>query len=142
MNLKLFAKKTLTSTCIYFTIIMFLYTLVFAIVNSNADILRFDGLLVFSFLGFSFLFAIANFIFSIEAIPVVLRHILHYIVSTAVFAICVLSPFVAEGMSSIVVGTALFTVIYIIVAIPLNIVKSVIKRKREKKSEYKNQFKK
>ena len=144
MDLKLFIKKISINTCILFTAITVIYSLLVSLLNPAAEQILIDGTRIVLFFFFSLIISFANALLTVKYINGVLRYIIHYLLSATAFYLCILFPSISAstGGSFAVVGLSLFTVIYALVFAVINIVRTSDRRRKEKKEEYTSRYSK
>ena len=144
MDLKSIIKKISISTCVIFTAITICYCILVSLINPDAEEILFEGTRIVLFFFFSLIVSLANAVLAIESLPSWSRHVIHYVLCTFAFYLCVLFPSVQANTkaSFVIVGISLFTVLYVLVAAVVSIFKSKIKRNKEKKETYTKRFSK
>ena len=141
MDFKSLLKKILTDTCVYFTVVTALYSLVVMIVYFDDDRVLLDAVRVMLFFLASFLFAIANGVLRISRIHGGVRVLIHFLLSLFAFCSCMLLPLSLDSRSMIV-GIVVFAVLYFVIASIIAAFNSRYKTKLGKVDEYKSQFSK
>ena len=144
MDIKSYIKKIALNTCVIFTAITVAYGILVSLMNPDAEQILIDGTRIVLFFFFALLVSLANALLSIKKMPSAIRVILHYLLSTFAFYLCVLFP-VADtkvGAGFTVVGLSLFTVAYALGAATVCITRTSHKRNKEKKETYENRFSK
>ena len=140
MTIKKFIKQWLLHACVYFTLLMVVYTAIAAIVNVNDDTLLLDAGRCALFFVFALLLAVANTFFSFENMHVALKVIIHYAVTVAGFYACFLLPLSMQA-SGVLVGLALFSVIYFVILGLWALFKSRYQRNKENAEAYQSKYK-
>lgn len=141
MNLKNFLKELSVKTCIYFSIIIAIYSFIALIINSNDGIVLLNAGNILLYFVFSILLALANKIFSLKTLHTALRLTIHLIICEIAFYSCILLP-LSLGSSQTFVGITFFTVIYFIVAGVVAMFNAQLKKNFEKSENYTSQYKK
>ena len=139
MTVKDFIKKWLTQACIFFTLLMAVYTAIAAIVNVNDDMLLLDASRCALFFVFAVLLAAANTLFSFENLHIAIKVIIHYVTTAAGFYTCFLLPLDLQA-SHTLVGMTLFTVIYFVIFAIIALFRSRYKRNKENSEAYKRKY--
>ena len=144
MEFKNFIKKTLSRTCVYFTLITVLYSLLVLFVNISAEEIILEGSRIIMFLFFSFITSIGMTIFSLNAIPAWARYLLNYALCAFAFFLCILLPASSDGQAAgfLLVGIFFFTLIYVVCAALIALFRSRYKRLNEQEADYKKHFSK
>lgn len=141
MDIKKLIKKALTSSCIYFTLITAVYMLCMAIITTGDNAPAVEAQRVLLFFVFSLLWAIADFVRSLKAIPSPLGYVLHYIICLFGFYACFMLP-VNMRASTVLTGLIIFTLAYWVLAGVIAIFTSKLRKNREQVQKYEGQFKK
>lgn len=141
MNLKALTKNIFKNACIFFTIFTALYCVIAAIVNVDDSVVRLEVSRIILFFVASILFSAANGIFKLERVHSAVKFIIHYLLTLAAFASCMLLPLSLDTSTSIV-GAALFSVIYLIIAVIASLIRARYKKNADKDEEYVPQYKK
>ncbi len=141
MEIKKLIKSALLSSCVFFTVITFLYMLIVQIANIESDYAGMEAYRVLLIFVASVLFSIGNAVMKIKYLHVALGIITHYVIYLLAFYTCFLLP-LQMAPNQTIIGVVLFTVLYAIVMTIVVIFKARLKANREKTSEYKSQFKK
>lgn len=141
MDIKKLIKKALCSTCIYFTFITALYMLCMVFVTTGDDSPAVEAHRVLLFFVFSVLWAIADFIRSIKAIPAPLSILIHFGICLFGFYACFLLS-VKMLPSATLTGLIIFSILYWICAGIKAFFRSRLKANREPSKKYEDQFKK
>lgn len=136
-----YINKILRKSCVYFTIIVFIYALIVALVNSPANQVLLDAERLILFFIFSFIISLANGILAAKNISRPLAVLFHYILSMIATYLCLILP-LSPRASTAVVGISLFSIIYFVAMGIVAITRTVAKRRKEKKEDYKEHFKK
>lgn len=134
-------KKALMSACIYFTLITAVYMLCMAVITTGGDAPAIEAQRVLLFFVFSLLWAIADFVRSIKAIPSPLGYALHYIICAFGFYACFMLP-VNMRASTVLTGLVIFTLAYWVIIGISAIFSSKLRKNREQVQKYEGQFKK
>lgn len=141
-NLKSFIEKTLSTACIYFSIITLIYSFIVALIFPEADEILLEGTRIFFFFLFSLMFSCANSLLATKSFPSFPRHLLHYFITVFAFLLCILLPATnaKTGASFIVVGLSAFTLVYLFILVIISVIKSSVAKRRNKKEAYENLF--
>ena len=139
MNFKSLLKKVLTNTCVYFTAITAIYTLLVMIVNLDDELVLLDAGRVMLFFLASLLVSLANGVFKIEKIHGGVKLSVHFILTTFAYWACLLLPLSLDSRSTLV-GIVVFVVLYFIAAAIIAAFRSRYKKKLGKVDEYKSKF--
>ena len=139
MNFKCFIKRLLVNSCILFSLIMLVYTIVAAIMHVTEDEVLLDASRVLLFYVFSLLFAAANSLKTIKALHKAVALLLHFVITVFAFYACFILPL---GMSSsnVFVGIGIYTLVYAIISAVAAIFKARLKINAEASEEYVSQF--
>ena len=139
MNFRKFFKSLLGDTAIYFTLLAAVYSLGMMLVNVGEDevLLRADTLF-FLFL-FALLAALASSVLRFATFARGARTLLHYVILTFAFYLCLLLP---RGMraAQVFVGLVLFTVVYWICAGLVHIFTARFRKNSEQSESYEKQY--
>lgn len=127
--------------CIYFTFITAAYMLCMVFVTTGDDSPAVEAYRVLLFFTFSALWAIADFVRSIKAIPAPLGAVIHFAICLFGFYACFLLS-VKMTPSATLTGLIVFAIIYWICAGVKAFFRSRLKVNREAGKKYENQFKK
>ena len=140
MTFKSFTKKLLTTSCVYFTIVMLFYIIITALVNVSEDslILLEAGRTVLFFV-FAVLLSLANNLFSLKNLSATIRVILHYLICAFAFYACFMLP-VNMSASGILVGLVIFSVLYFAILGTITAFKAKYHRNTEKAQAYEQQY--
>ena len=141
MNIKRLISTLLWRTCVYFTVIILIYTAIVAILNTDAHEILVDGVRIMFFFIFSLLFSLANLIYRIKSFSSAIRLLLHYLITAFACYVCLFLP-ASLTPSGILVGIVLFSITYFIFVGALAIILSARKKHLEKKEVYEKKFSK
>ncbi|MBO7302707.1 MAG: DUF3021 family protein [Clostridia bacterium] len=141
MDVKKLIKKTLNSTCIFFTIITALYMLIMLIINVSDGSAQIEAERVLLFFVFSLLLSIANALVKAKAIHIALRYLIHYLICAIGFWLCFCLPNKMDA-SKTLVGIVLFSILYAIIMTLRGIFSRRFKKIKQKESneKYEKQF--
>ena len=141
MDVKKLIKKTLNSTCIFFTIITALYMLIMLIINVSDGSAQIEAERVLLFFVFSLLLSIANALVKAKAIHIALRYLIHYLICAIGFWLCFCLPNKMDA-SKTLVGIVLFSILYAIIMALREIFSRRFKKIKQKESneKYEKQF--
>ena len=141
MDVKKLIKKTLNSTCIFFTIITALYMLIMLIINVSDGSAQIEAERVLLFFVFSLLLSIANALVKAKAIHIALRYLIHYLICAIGFWLCFCLPNKMDA-SKTLVGLVLFSILYAIIMTLRGIFSRRFKKIKQKESneKYEKQF--
>ena len=141
MYVKKLIKKTLNSTCIFFTIITALYMLIMLIINVSDGSAQIEAERVLLFFVFSLLLSIANALVKAKAIHIALRYLIHYLICAIGFWLCFCLPNKMDA-SKTLVGIVLFSILYAIIMTLRGIFSRRFKKIKQKESneKYEKQF--
>ncbi len=142
MEFKKFVKRTLSLTCIYFTLVTVLYAFAVMFMNVEAEKILLDGLRIIMFLFFAFSVALASAVLSSQNITAWLRIAIHYVLCTFGFFLFILLPTENSNDGFLVVGIVIFTVLYAIIAACVAFFSARYKRIKEETEDYKKHFSK
>ena len=141
MDVKKLIKKTLNSTCIFFTVITALYMLIMQIIHVDEGSAQIEAERVLLFFVFSLLLSIANALLAVKALHIALRYVFHYLICVFGFWTCFCLP---NGMdaSKTLVGIVLFSAGYAIVTVLVNVFSRRFKKAKNKEADekYEKQF--
>ena len=141
MNVKNLIKKIFVQSCVFFTVVTALYSLVVMTIYVDDTEVLLDASRVRLFFVASFLLSCANVIFKIDKLHSALRLLIHYILTAFAFCSCLMLPISPEP-STMVVGISLFSVIYFIIAAIIALFRARYRSYSSDKSEYSAQFSK
>ena len=139
--MKKLLKELSVKACIYFSIIIAVYSFVALIFNSQDDVVLLNAGNILLYFVFAILLTIANKIFSLKTINVALRLAVHLIICAIAFYSCLLLP-LSLTPSQTFVGMTFFIIVYLIVAGIVAIFSARLKKNLEKSENYTSQFKK
>lgn len=132
-------KKTFTTACVIFTVLVALYSLInLALYGSDSDsYLALSSLRVFLFFPFSLAVSFANSLFEVRSLDGWLKVALHFIITMAAAFLCLVLPISADTTpSAMLMGMFLFLLLYVLVAAVLGILRSRRKREENAKQDY------
>ena len=141
MTVSSFIKRTLTKSCVYFTLITAIYAIIVMIINVDDDLVLLDAGRVLLFFVASLLFAIGNMLSSLSKMNGALKVVLHYLVYLFTFCSCFMLPILPDA-SAMIIGITLFTFIYAIALVIFLVVRSRYKTRSEIQEDYRPRFKK
>lgn len=139
MNFKSILKKILTNACVYFTTVTAIYSIIVMIVYVDDKAVLLDAARVLLFFVASFLFALANGVFTFEKLSSPAKFFIHYLLTLFAFYSCMMLPISPAG-TTLLVGLAIFSVIYFIFAALITLIRSRYKTRENQTAEYKSQF--
>ena len=141
MNFKIFIKKLLTDSCIFFSLIMLGYSVIAMIMHVTDGEVLLDASRVLLFYVFSLLFAGANSLKRIKALNKGIAFFAHFAVTTFAFYACFLLP-LGSSTSNMFVGIAIYAVLYFIISAIVALFKARFKANSEVNEKYEAQFSK
>lgn len=141
MDIKRKIAKLLTDTAVYFTVIVLIYSIIVALVHTDASEILVSGLRILFFFIFSLLFSFANLIYGIDWISAPIRLLCHYLLTIFAVYICLLLP-AALRPSGMLVGFLFFTILYFVLQTIAYFFRKARRKRLEKKEEYTNKFSK
>lgn len=139
MNLKSLIRKIFTQSCVCFTVVTAIYSLIVMVIHVDDVEVLLDASRLMLFFVASVLFSIANVIFKIKKLHGALRLCIHFVLSAFAFYSCMMLPVSPDASSAMVVLTC-FTVIYFLAAALIAAFKARYRSRFEDKTEYKSQF--
>ena len=143
-----FWKKVLTRTCVYFTLVLTVITLIMLLANAasakNIFEISFSVFRALMFSVFCFAFAFANTFYANDKMRESFRLIVHFLITGLAFFVCVYTPVSAEMEASgaslppqnTAVMLALFTVVYFIIYGIYKLIMKLSKKSKDKKETY------
>ena len=140
MDLKKLIKKMFTAACIYFTLISAVYMLFMTFITTGDDSPAIEASRVLLFFVFSLLWALADAIRTIKAIPFPLGRIIHFVICAFGFYACFMLA-VRMTPSNTLTGIIIFSFVYWICVGLKAFFSSRLKRNREQSQKYQGQFK-
>ena len=129
------------NSCIYFTFIVFIYSLIVALVNAPSGEVLLNAERVALFFVFSFMISLANGILSLKNLSRAVAIFIHYILFMIAAYLCLVLPLSARAATA-VVAVALFSILYFVCLAIIAIIKTVVKKRKESKEEYTDRFNK
>lgn len=141
MDTKRLIKGAICSACIYFTLITAAYMLIMLFITTGDDSPAIEASRVLLFFVFSVLWAIADVIRFIKAIPSPLGSVIHFGICLFGFYACFMLP-VNMRPSNVLTGLIIFTVIYWAYVAIKAFFKARLKTNRDASKKYEDQFKK
>lgn len=141
MDIKRLIKGAICSACIYFTLITAAYMLIMLFITTGDDSPAIEAHRVLLFFVFSALWALADVIRYIKAIPRPLAAVIHFGICLFGFYACFMLP-VGMRPSNVLTGLILFAIVYWIYVGIKAFFKSRFKTNREASTKYEDQFKK
>ena len=139
MNFKIFIKKLLTDSCIFFSLIMLGYTVIATVMHVTEGEVLLDAARVLLFYVFSLLFAGANSLKRINALNKAVAFLLHFVVTAFAFYACFLLP-LGTNNSNTFIGIAIYSVLYFIISAIVALFKARFKANAEVNEKYEAQF--
>ena len=144
-----FIKKALVRTCVYFTVVVSVFSLVLLFMYSSGDTaLALEPLRVILFVPFSLCFATANVLFKTESISKATRWFLHALLTICGAFFFLLLPAKMTGSQNLV-GFVLIAIAYLIFVVFFTLFKKRVKESaaedrilREKSKQYKREKRK
>ena len=131
-------KKAFVSSCIFFTIIIVIYSL---IVIAFFNGMGMNPTSVFLLFPFSYVITLANYIFKYTNLSKGTKIVLHFLMYTASTVIFVYIPHgSAFSPKNSMILFVIYCIFYIIGLLIYSLVKSAKLRKSEKKTEYKSVY--
>ncbi|MBE6592782.1 MAG: DUF3021 domain-containing protein [Ruminococcaceae bacterium] len=140
MDIKKLTKNILTSACIYFTLINAVYMLFMTFITTGDDSPAIEASRVLLFFVFSLLWALADAIRKVKAIPFPLGRIIHFVICAFGFYSCFMLA-VRMTPSNILTGLIIFSLVYWSCVGLKAFFSSRLKRNREQSQKYQGQFK-
>ena len=141
MTIKVFIKKLLCSSCCYFTLCIFAYMIITAIVTVDNSTLLLEAGRTFLFYIFSLLIALANTLLKLERPSAKLRVFIHYVLTAFAFYVCLMLP-LSMRASSVLVGLVIYTIVYFIILGLGTLFRAKYRSNTEKAQKYEKQFSK
>ena len=108
-------KKVLNSACIYFTVMVAIYSLLILLIYSAdpESSMALSALRVFLFLPFALILSLANRLFDIKGMDTWLKSVLHFIITMLATYLCLILPIGGDlTPTAMLVGMFLFFVLY------------------------------
>ena len=139
MNFKSILKKVLTMTCVYFTAVTAIYSVIVMIVYVDDTAVLLDASRVLLFFIASFLFALANGVFALEKLSAPAKFFIHYLLTLFAFYSCMMLP-ISPAPNTLLVGLALFSIVYFIAAAIFGVIRARYRSRANQTAEYKSQF--
>ena len=139
MNVKFFIKRLLVNSCIFFSLVMMIYTVFMFIVNVTEYEVLLEAERVVLFYVFSLLFSAANSVKKIKALHKAVALLLHFVITVFAFYACLLLPLNMIARD-VFVGISVYTVIYVVVSVIISAFKSRFKANAEVNEVYEAQF--
>ncbi len=141
MTFKIFFKKMMCRSCVYFTINMLIYIAISALVNVGDSELLLDAGRTILFFVFSLLVALANSLFLLSKPNGALRILVHYLICIFAFYACFMLPINMKA-SGVLIGMVIFTLVYAVIYGLDLLIRSRYRTKLEQTQAYQKQFKK
>ena len=139
MNIKSLIKKILSHSCVYFTVVTAIYSLIVMTIHVDDNEVLLNASRLMLFFVASILFSIANAISRIKIMHGALRLFIHFVLSAFAFYSCMMLPVSPDASSAMVVFAA-FTVVYFLAVALIAAFKARYRSRFEDKTEYKSQF--
>ena len=140
MDLKKLIKKALTSACIYFTLISAVYMLLMTFITTGDDSPAIEASRVLLFFVFSLLWAFADAIRSLKAIPFPFGRVIHFVICLFGFYACFMLA-VRMTPSNTLTGIIIFSFVYWCCIGAKAFFSARLKQSREQTQKYQGQFK-
>lgn len=128
MKFKKFIRSSLLRTAIYYTVLVFVFSLIIAIVHSGEEHgAGLDSFRILMFLPFCFLLGCANTLLKCERPDPIVRWILHFLLTVGGIFFFLLLPAGIKG-SAAFTGLILIIAIYVVAAVIIGVNASRLKK--------------